>query len=152
MDWSTQRYWEDVSEGDEVPALAFPLSVYRLVVEAGANRDFNSIHHNTEHAQKTGAPEMYANTIFLQGMWERTVREYIGLAGVMKSLKGFRMKIFNNVGETVITKGRVKRKWQERREALVDLEIWSENSKGISVGPGIVVITLPRRIQVEEPA
>jgi hypothetical protein len=152
MDWSTQRYWEDVSEGDEVPALAFPLSVYRLVVEAGANRDFNSIHHNTEHAQKTGAPEMYANTIFLQGMWERTVREYIGLAGVMKSLKGFRMKIFNTVGETVITKGRVKRKWQERREALVDLEIWSENSKGISVGPGIVVITLPRRIQVEEPA
>jgi hypothetical protein len=145
MDWSTQRYWEDVSEGDDVPALAFPLSVYRLVVEAGANRDFNSIHHNTEHAQKTGASEMYANTIFLQGMWERTVREYIGLGGIMKSLKGFRMKIFNTVGETVITKGRVKRKWQEGGEALVDLEIWSENSKGVSVGPGIVVVTLPCR-------
>lgn len=145
MDWSTQRYWEDVSEGDEVPALAFPLSVYRLVVEAGANRDFNSIHHNTEHAQKTGAPEMYANTIFLQGMWERTAREYIGLAGVMKSLKGFRMKIFNTVGETVVTKGVVKRKWQESEEALVELQIWSENSKGISVGPGSVIVALPFR-------
>jgi acyl dehydratase len=145
MDWSTQRYWEDVSEGDEVPALAFPLSVYRLVVEAGANRDFNSIHHNTEHAQKTGAPEMYANTIFLQGMWERTAREYIGLAGVMKSLKGFRMKIFNTVGETVVTKGVVKRKWQESEEALVELQIWSENSKGISVGPGSVIVALPSR-------
>jgi len=32
MDWSTQRYWEDVAEGDEVPAVSFPLSVYRLVV------------------------------------------------------------------------------------------------------------------------
>ncbi len=145
MDWSTQRYWEDVSEGDEVPAVEFPLSVYRLVVEAGANRDFNSIHHNSEYAQKTGAPEMYANTIFLQGMWERTVREFIGLGGVMKSLKGFRMKIFNTVGDTVVTKGVVKRKWEEGEEAFVDLEIWSENSKGISVGPGTVVVVLPRR-------
>lgn len=144
MDWSTQRYWEDVSEGDEVPAVEFPLSVYRLVVEAGANRDFNSIHHNSEYAQKTGAPEMYANTIFLQGMWERTVREFIGLGGVMKSLKGFRMKIFNTVGDTVVTKGVVKRKWEEGEEAFVDLEIWSENAKGISVGPGTVVAVLPR--------
>ena len=145
MDWSIQRYWEDVSEGDEVPAVEFPLSIYRLVVEAGANRDFNSIHHNSEYAQKTGAPEMYANTIFLQGMWERTVREFIGLGGVMKSLKGFRMKIFNTVGDTVVTKGVVKRKWEEGEEAFVDLEIWSENSKGISVGPGTVVVALPRR-------
>lgn len=145
MDWSIQRYWEDITEGDEVPAVAFPLSVYRLVVEAGANRDFNSIHHNTEHAQHTGASEMYANNVFLQGMWERTVREFIGLAGKMKSLRGFRMKIFNTVGETVITKGVVRRKWQEGTEALVELEIWSENSRGISVGPGIVTVTLPSR-------
>lgn len=145
MDWSKQRYWEDIVEGDEVPAIAFPLSVYRLIVEAGANRDFNSIHHNTEYAQQTGASEMYANNIFLQGMWERTVREYIGLGGVMKSLKGFRMKMFNTVGETVITRGKVKRKWQEEGEAFVELEIWSEHSQGISVGPGIVLVTLPCR-------
>ena len=145
MEWSTQRYWEDISEGEEVPAIEFPLSVYRLVVEAGANRDFNSIHHNTQYAQKTGAAEMYANTIFLQGMWERTVREFIGLAGVMKSLKGFRMKIFNTVGETVVTKGIVKCKWREEGEGYVDLEMWSENSKWISVGPGTVVVMLPLR-------
>jgi hypothetical protein len=48
MDWSEQRYWDDVEEGADVPPVAFPLSVYRLVVEAGANRDFNSIHHNSE--------------------------------------------------------------------------------------------------------
>lgn len=148
MDWSRQRYWEEIAEGDEVPAIEFPLSIYRLVVEAGANRDFNSIHHNSEYARQTGAPEMYANTIFLQGMWERTVREFIGLSGVIKSLKGFRMKIFNTVGDTVITRGRVKRKWQEGGEAFADLEIWSETSKGISVGPGSVIVTLPHRTDI----
>jgi acyl dehydratase len=140
-----QRFWEDVSVGDEIPSIDFPLSVYRLVMEAGANRDFNSIHHNSEYAQRTGAAEMYANNVFLQGMWERTVREYIGLAGTIVSLKGFRMKVFNTVGETVITKGMVKNKWQEGSMSLVELEIWSENSKGITVGPGTVLVTLPTR-------
>jgi acyl dehydratase len=114
-------------------------------MEVGANRDFNSIHHNSEYARQIGAPEMYANTIFLQGMWERTMREFIGLAGTIKSLAGFRMKIFNTVSDTVVTKGTVKRTWQEREEALVELSIWSENSQGVSVGPGTVVVTLPCR-------
>lgn len=143
--FTEKRYWEDVSEGDDVPALKFPLSVYRLVMEAGANRDFNSIHHNSEYAQQTGAPEMYANNFFLQGMWEKTVREYIGLAGTFKSLKGFRMKVFNTVGDTVVTKGTVARKWQEGEDFLVELKMWSENSTEVTVGPGTVVVTLPSR-------
>jgi acyl dehydratase len=145
VDWESQLYWDDVDDQDEVPSVAFPLSVYRLVVEAGANRDFNSIHHNSEFAQASGAPEMYANNIFIQGMWERTVREYIGLAGVVKKVGPFRMRIFNTVGETVVTKGRVRRKWEEDGAHLVELEMWSENSKGVSVGPGPVVVALPCR-------
>ncbi|QNU25927.1 hotdog family protein [Geobacillus zalihae] len=145
MKWDIQRYWEDVSIGDVIPAIEYPLSVYRLIMAAGANRDFNSIHHNSEFAKETGAPDMYANNIFLQGMWERTVREYIGLAGAIKSVKGFRMKIFNIVGDTVVTKGVVKNKWREAENHLVELEIWSENSQGISVGPGSVIVVLPSR-------
>ncbi|GEN35340.1 acyl dehydratase [Aneurinibacillus danicus] len=140
-----QLYWEDVEIGDEISSVEFPLTVARLVMAAGANRDFNSIHHNSEYAQQTGAPDMYANVIFLQGMWEKTIRNYIGLAGTIKSLKGFRMKVFNTVGETVVTKGTVKKKWREKKEFLVELEIWSENSKGITVGPGAVIVTLPLR-------
>jgi acyl dehydratase len=142
-----QIYWEDVSEGDVVPAIEFPLSVYRLVVEAGANRDFNSIHHNSEYAQMTGAPDMYANNIFLQGMWERTVRNFIGLAGTFKSLKGFRIKTFSIAGDTVTTKGLVKKKWIEGTDFLVELEVWSENAKGIAVGPGSVLVTLPSKTE-----
>lgn len=138
-----QRYWTDVSIGDEIPSVSFPLNVYRLVMAAGASRDFNSIHHNSEYARETGAPEMYANNFFIQGMWERTVREFIGLAGEIKSLKGFRMKVFNTVGETIVTRGTVKNKWKEEGKYLVELELWSENSKEMTVGPGTVVVSLP---------
>lgn len=145
MDREITKYWDDVIEGEELESIPFPISIYRLVMEAGANRDFNSIHHNSEYAKQTGAPDMYANNIFLQGMWERTVRNYIGLAGKINRLKGFRMNVFNTVGETVITKGRVKRKWKEGESYLAELEVWSENPSGISVGPGRVTVELPKR-------
>ncbi len=143
---STQKYWDDVQEGEQLTPQVFPLSVYRLVVEAGANRDFNAIHHNSEYAQASGAPEMYANTLFLQGMWEKTVRNYIGLAGQLHQLKGFRMGIFNCAGDSVTVKGEVTRKWQDGGRHYVEIKMWSENAKGVSVGPGAIVASLPARM------
>lgn len=140
-----QRYWEDVVEGEGLTPVDFPLSVYRLVVAAGANRDFNAIHHNSEFAKSTGASDMYANTLFLQGMWERAVRDYIGLDGRIHKLTGFRMGSFNTVGDTVTVRGEVTRKWQEDGRNLIEIRMWSENSKGISVGPGAMVASLPSR-------
>ena len=145
MAWTEQRYWEDVTEGEALPTLKFPLTIYRLVMSAGATRDYNAIHHNSAFANKSGAPDMYANGLLLQAMWERSVREFIGLAGVIRALRGFRMKIFNTVGDTVVVNGKVRRKWREGKDALLEIEMWSENSKGVSVGPGSMVVTLPSR-------
>jgi acyl dehydratase len=140
-----QLYWDDVKEGQELTPVDFPLTVYRLVVEAGANRDFNAIHHNSEFARASGAPEMYANTTFLLGMWERAVREFIGPLGRIHAVKGFRMKSFNVVGQTVKVKGRVRRAWLDQQGALAELEVWSENDQGVTVGPGTVTVSLPRK-------
>jgi acyl dehydratase len=144
-DWSSQLFFEDVKEGDDVPEVAFPITIQRLVMEAGANRDFNGIHHNREIARSNGAPDMFCNNFFLQGMWERTVREYIGLRGIIRRIGPFRMRIFNPVGDTVVVKGNVLRKFQQDGQNLVELKMWSENSRGTSVGPGPVLVTLPSR-------
>jgi acyl dehydratase len=128
-----------------VPAVRFPLSVYRLVMAAGANRDLNSIHHNGEWARKTGAPDMYANVLFLQGMWERCVREFIGPGGRIRHVSGFRMGSFNTVGDVVTVQGTVARAWTDGDAGLAELRVWSGNRHGISVGPGIVTVSLPRR-------
>jgi hypothetical protein len=145
MDWSAQRYWDDVAEGDDVPPVEFPLTVYRLVVEAGANRDFNAIHHNSEIARTSGAPEMYANTGFLLGMWERAIREFAGLDGSVRRITGFRMRRFNIVGQTVVVRGRVAGKRREDGDAVVELELWSEFDGEVTVGPGTVTVALPER-------
>jgi acyl dehydratase len=149
VDWSVQPYWEDVEEGHELPPVTFPLTVYRLVVEAGANRDFNSIHHNSDFARASGAPDMYANTGFLLGMWERTLREFIGLDGTIRRIAGFRMKRFNTVGRSVTVRGRVTRKWREDDDALLEVEMLSELGDDVTVGPGTVIVELPARKAVE---
>jgi acyl dehydratase len=133
----------DVKIGDRLEPVAFPLTVYRLVMEAGACRDFNSIHHNSEYARSTGAPDMYAATAFLLGTWERALREYVGLAGTIRSISGFRMKRFNPVGTTVVVHGEVTAAEQEGEVGVVQLALRCENAGEISVGPGSATVTLP---------
>lgn len=141
-EWSKQRYWEEVEEGEYLSEGSFPLTLHRLVVAAGANKDFTSIHHNTEWARSKGAPEAFANSSFLQGMWERVVREFIGLDGVIRKIGPFRMKTFTPVGETVRVRGRVERKWRDGADFFVELHMSSVISSGESVS-GSVLVTLP---------
>ena len=145
VDWSQQRLFEEVSVGDELSPLSINLTVTRLIVEAGANLDFSQVHHHAGIARATGAPDMYANNIFIQGWWERTVREFIGLGGRFKKTGPLRMRIFNTVGDVVTTRGVVKRMWREEGEGLLELEMRTEMSRGVSVGPGPVIVALPFR-------
>ena len=143
-----QRTGADITAGELIEPVAFPLPVLRLVMEAGANRDFNLIHHNTEAAQAGGAPEMYANTLFLQAMWERAVRDFVGNAGTIEQISGFQMLSFNTAGDTATARGKVQSCNDDERNddrSVVKLLVWTEHSGGLSVGPGVVTATVPRR-------
>ena len=140
----TRRLWDDVAVGDSIGTLAYPITVSRLVIAAGAQRDFNAIHHNSDFARATGAPDMYVNSLFLQGMWERLVRDYIGPSGRIRSLGGFRMRSFNCPGDTVISSGTVTEKWIDGDRAMIRIELRSGNKGGLTVGPGFVTAELPR--------
>jgi acyl dehydratase len=143
------RFFEDVTVGEQLPAVEYPLTVYRLVMAAGANRDFNSIHHNSEYARSTGAAEMYANTSFLMSAWERCVRDWMGLAGTIRGIRDFRMRSFNYAGDTLRVLGEVRDTRIEDGVGVVDVAVRCENGAGVSVGPGTVTITLPRREEAQ---
>ena len=136
------RFLEDVKVGEALPTVSYPLTVYRLVMAAGANRDFNPIHHNTDVARRTGAREMYANTSFLMSAWERCVRDWIGVGGTIHAIRGFRMRSFNSAGETMHVHAEVA---AVREDGVVEVEIRCENAQGVTVGPGVVEVGLPRR-------
>jgi len=113
-----------------------------MVMEAGANRDFSSIHHDRDAAVATGALDVYMNTFFILGMFERLLREWMGLRGKIKKIGFLRMKVFNCVGALVTYKGKVREK-REVDDAVV-LDIWSETDKRQTVTAEVIVI-LPKR-------
>jgi hypothetical protein len=86
---------------------------------------------------------MYAATSLLLGTWERALRELIGPAGTLRSIKGFRMRAFNPVGSTIIVRGRVLAAHEEHGVGVVEVELWCENGGVVTVGPGTAVVTVP---------
>ncbi len=76
------------------------------------------------------------------GMWERSVRDWAGPAAGILSLKGFRMGRFNVVGSTTIVKGVVTA--VDVDSADVTIRMTCEDVDGITVGPGQIVVRLPR--------
>ena len=77
-DWTRQITLDDVVVGAEIPEISMPVTLQRLVMEAGSNRDLSLIHHNKEVAQSTGADDAYMNTFFIIGLFERMLREWMG--------------------------------------------------------------------------
>jgi acyl dehydratase len=141
------RRFADVEVGEQLPEVTLPLTVYRLVMAAGSNRDFNSIHHNSEYARSTGAEEMYANTSFLMSSWERLVRDWCGLSGRIRAIRGFRMRSFNYVGTTMRVLGEVAATRIEDGPqgpvGVVEVAVRCEGPQGVTVGPGTVEVVLP---------
>jgi len=117
-----------VSVGDELPVIEIPITLQRLVMEAGSNRDLSLIHHDKDVARTTGAPDAYANTFFLMGMFERLLREWMGSSGRIKKLGPMKMTAFNCVGDTMRFSGSVTA--VDRRVGSITLDLAACTEKG----------------------
>jgi hypothetical protein len=42
--------------------------------------------------------------------------------------------------QDIVCRGKVKRKWQENGEKLVELDVWTENPEGKKTTPGTAVV------------
>jgi acyl dehydratase len=128
-DWG-QRDFATIAEGDELPQHTVMITLQRLVMEAGANRDFAPIHFDREAARATGAPDVYANTIFLEAVIESSLRRWAGLNGRIREI-AFTMRGFNCVGDTVNAGGAVVA--LDPAQRLAELDIWIESQRGRTV-------------------
>lgn len=122
---------DSVAIGAELEPISIPITLQRLVMEAGANRDFSLIHHDRDVARATGAPDAYMNTFFIAGMFERLLREWMGDAGRLNKIVNLRMQVFNSVGDTATFRGHVN--GVRHRECQVDIALSCETEGGPTV-------------------
>lgn len=130
-----------VTDGDELPAFPLALTLQRLVMEAGVNRDFAPIHHDPQIARATGAPEPFANIMLVQALLEATLREWMGLDGRLRKL-AITTRSFAAAGEMMTGHGRVTGTRPDLHGGLVDLEVWTE-SAGARSAVGTATVWLP---------
>ena len=127
-----------VGVGDEVPPFTVAITLQRLIMEAGANRDFSPIHFDQEVARASGAPGAFANTTFNETLIEAALRQWAGLDARIRTIE-FRMRDFNAVGDDVSAGGVVT---ATHADGTVELDVWIESGRGRTV-TGSAVVVLP---------
>jgi acyl dehydratase len=119
--------FSDVTVGASISATELPLTLQRLVIEAGVNRDYTPTHHDRELAVASGAPAPYANTPMIMALLEAGLRNWMGAEGRLLELN-FKMRKFNVAGSLLKVGGRVTATGSVDPEFALDQSDWGEVS------------------------
>ncbi|WP_067179964.1 MaoC family dehydratase [Microtetraspora niveoalba] len=74
---ATVKY-DEVTAGQEIPAVEYPVRRVNLVMYAGASGDFNPIHWNERFAKSVGLPDVIAHGMFTMAQGGRFVTDWAG--------------------------------------------------------------------------
>ena len=137
-------YFEDVKEGDEVPAFVVEnLSRTDLVRYAGASGDFNPIHHDEEFARLAGNPTVFGHGMLTAGFVARCVTDFVGAENLRRYKVRFATRVWP--GDTITCTGTVTRAYEADGEKRIDGELTATTQKGETAVSGTFTATLPGR-------
>lgn len=139
-----QSYFEDFEVGSELPSLEKNPTTQQLVRYAGASGDFYQIHYDKDFALNNGLPGVILHGALKNAFLGQLMSDFAGEQGTLKKLS-VQYRGMDQPGTKVTARGKVKRKYVEGGEHLVECDIWLENAKGEITTPGSAVVTLPSR-------
>ena len=138
------RHFEDVSEGDAIPAFVVEkLGRTDLVKYAGASGDFNPIHHDEEFARSAGNPTVFGHGMLTAGFVARCVTDFVGVENLRRYKVRFATRVWP--GDTITCQGKITRRYEEGGEGRIDGEVAATNQKGETAVAGTFTAALPRR-------
>ena len=150
-----QLYFEDITEGADMPALPKIATTQMLVRWAGASLDFNPLHYEKSFAEMAGIGDPIVHGSLKCAWLGSYVAGWIGEEGVLKKYsvqyrgmdKPRKMAGLTEPqdGETWHCKGKILKKYTAGDENLVDLQICVENGKGEITTPGTATVALPSK-------
>ena len=139
-----QLFFEQIDVGSEIPSLKHRVDLPQLMRYAAATWNFFLLHLEKEFAQKQGFKDANIHALFYGALLAKMMTEWIGDPGRLNRL-GYRVTVMGFPGDTLVAKGKVVKKYQERGQNRVDCEIWVENQEGVKVAPASATVLLPSR-------
>ena len=134
---STSVQFANVSVGDELPALAVPLTAAVIVGGALASRDFTPVHHDRSVARAQGLNDVIMNILTTNGYVGRYVTDWAGPDAQLEQVS-IHLGAPNMPGDTMRMSGTVR----SAEGGRVEVHVVGKNAWGNHV-EGTVVLTLP---------
>lgn len=134
-------HFRDIKVGDEAPSIIFPtITRTQIVKYAGASGDFNPIHHDELYAIRAGNNQVFAMGMLTAGILSHMVTDWIGDG----NLKKYNVRFVNRIwpGDTVICKGKIKRKYVVNGINYIEAEVSAENQLGEKAITGNIIAEL----------
>lgn len=121
--------WDEVNEGDEIPAAVRPIDATLVVLGAvAAARDVYPVHHDVEAAKAAGAPDIFLNILTTNGLMAAFVTNWCGPDWDLRSIS-LKLLIPAFPGQKLTTTGTVTRKYDDPRPSI-DVEFTAETDFG----------------------
>jgi acyl dehydratase len=139
-----QIYWEDVTDGMDMPPLVKNPTTQQLVRYAGASGDYYQIHYDKDFAKGNELEDVILHGALKNAFLGQYMTDWMGPLGTLTMLS-CQYRGMDSPGQPITAKGSVTRKYQEEGRNLVDCEIWLENKSGQKTTPGAATVELPTR-------
>ena len=137
-----QIFWEDVTEGMELPALVKHPTTRQLVMYAGASGDYYEIHYDKDFAQGNNLDGPILHGALKNAFLGQLMTGWMGPLGKLKRLS-CQYRGMDFPGQDITAGGTVTRKYREGDQYLVDCDIWLQNPEGRKTTPGSATVALP---------
>ena len=144
---SEQRYYEDVTESEEITPLVKQPTTRQLVMWAGASGDYNPIHYDKDFAQSRGLSGVIVHGQLVACFLGQLMTDWAGERGSLRKLS-CNYRGMNYPGEAVTCQGRVTKKYIENGECCIECSLRAENPKGETTVSGKAVVVMPSREQI----
>ena len=141
---SQQIYFEDINEGDEIPALTKHLTKKNLVIYAVTAGDLYELHYDKDTATAQGFKDVIVHGRLKSALLAQAVSDWIGDDGKVRKLT-CNNRGADYPGDDFTVKGKVTKKSQDGGENLVELDLWGENPAGDKTTFGTAVAVLPSK-------
>ncbi|MSQ33249.1 MAG: hypothetical protein EXR60_02330 [Dehalococcoidia bacterium] len=137
-------WWEDVREGQQVPAYVRVTDLMNWNRYAAVNDEFIPFHMDNDAALAAKQPGVFGMGNLRWAYIHNMLHDWVGESGDVVAVD-LRYTGLNFKNDTLTARGKVTRKYVEKGEHLVDLEVGVDNQKGENTAPGQATVRLPAR-------
>jgi acyl dehydratase len=140
-----QRFFDEVEVGMALPSLTKgPLIIKDLVRFGAATDDYGEIHFDEAVARERGLPAPVVHGPLKSAFLAQMLTGWMGPEGTLRRL-ACQYRRMDPAGETLTCRGKVTGKSIRDGEGWIEVEIWTDNSRGETTTRGTAVLTLPTR-------